>query len=63
MTKPITHSKLWTTAVALALVLGSALMLSGQDVKRRGVPKDWSTHHVVFSKPTGTVSAARLQKL
>jgi hypothetical protein len=63
MTKPITHSKLWTTAVALALVLGSALMLSGQDVKRRGVPKDWSTHHVVFSKPTGNVSAARLQKL
>jgi hypothetical protein len=63
MTKHITHSKLWTTAVALALVLGSALMLSGQDAKKQGLPKDWSMHHVVFSKPGAHVSAARLQKL
>ena len=63
MTKHFTHSKLWTTAVALVLLLGSALMLSGQDVKKRGVPKDWSMHHLVFSKPGKNVSAARLQKL
>jgi len=63
MTKHITYSKLWTTAVALALVLGSALMLSGQDVKKRGIPKDWSMHHLVFSKPGVSVPAARLQKL
>jgi hypothetical protein len=64
MTKPITHSKLWTTAVALALVLGSALMLSGQDVKpKRGVPKDWSMHHVVFSKPGAERLRRPLQKL
>ncbi len=63
MTKHTTHSKLWTTAVALALVLGSALMLSGQDVKKQGIPKDWSMHHVVFSKPGPHVPAARLQKI
>jgi hypothetical protein len=51
MTKHFTYSKLWTTAVALALLLGSALMLSGQDVKKRGIPKDWSMHHVVYSNP------------
>ncbi|MGC9951195.1 MAG: hypothetical protein ABSF64_32975 [Bryobacteraceae bacterium] len=64
MTKHITHSKLWTTAVALALVLGFALLLSAQDAKpKRGLPKDWSMHHVVFSKPGASVSPARLQKL
>jgi hypothetical protein len=64
MTKHFTHSKLWTMAVALALVLGSALLLSGQDAKpKRGIPKDWSMHHVVFSKPGASVPAARLQKL
>jgi hypothetical protein len=51
-------------AVALALVLGSALLLSGQDsTTKRGLPKDWSMHHVVYSKPGGNVPAARLQKL
>jgi hypothetical protein len=51
-------------AVALALVLGSALLLSGQDAKpKRGLPKDWSMHHVVFSKPGAIIPAARLQKL
>ena len=64
MTKHLTHSRLWTMAVALALVLGSALLLSGQDAKpRRGLPKDWSMHHVVFSKPGASVPAVRLQKL
>src|SRR5580658_7116996 len=63
MTKHFTHSRLWTTAVALALVLGSTLMLSGQDVKKQGIPKDWSMHHLVFSKPGANVPAARLQKL
>jgi hypothetical protein len=64
MTKHFTHSRLWTMAVALALVLGSALLLSGQDsTTKRGLPKDWSMHHVVYSKPGGNVPAARLQKL
>jgi len=64
MTKHSAHSKLWSMAVALALVLGSALLLSGQDsTTKRGLPKDWSTHHVVYSKPGANVPAARLQKL
>jgi hypothetical protein len=64
MTKNLTHSRLWTMAVALALVLGSALLLSGQDsTTRRGLPKDWSMHHVVYSKPGASISPARLQKL
>ena len=64
MTKHFTQSRLWTTAVALALVLGSALLLSGQDATtRRGLPKDWSMHHVVYSKPGGNIPAAKLQKL
>jgi len=64
MTKHSSHSRLWTMAVALALVLGFALLLSGQDAKtRRGIPKDWSMHHVVFSKPGPNVPAAKLQKL
>jgi len=64
MTKHFNQSRLWTMAAALALVLGSALLLSGQESKtRRGLPKDWSMHHVVYSKPGANVSAARLQKL
>ncbi len=64
MTKHFTHSRLWTMAVALALVLGSALLLSGQDATtKHGIPKDWSMHHVVFSKPGASVPAARLEKL
>jgi hypothetical protein len=64
MTKLITHSRLRTTAAALALVLGSALLLSGEDAKpKRGLAKDWSTHHLVYSKPGKGVPAARLQKL
>ncbi|MGA2737712.1 MAG: hypothetical protein ABSG65_09700 [Bryobacteraceae bacterium] len=64
MTKHYNQSRLWTMAAALALVLGSALLLSGQESKtRRGLPKDWSMHHVVYSKPGANVSAARLQKL
>ncbi len=64
MTKNLTYSRLWTTAVALALVLGTALLLSGQDAKtKRGIPKDWSMHHLVFSKPGANVPAAKLQKL
>jgi len=51
MTKHASYSRLWTTAVALTLVLGSAL-LSGQDATtKHGIPKDWSMHHVVFSRP------------
>ena len=57
------HSRLRTTAAALALVLGSALLLSGQDAKKRGLPKDWSMHHLVFSKPGPSVPAARLHKI
>jgi hypothetical protein len=63
MTKNFTPSRLWTMAVALALVLGSALMLSGQNATKRGLPKDWSMHHVVYSKPGASVPAAHLQKL
>ncbi|MGA2589291.1 MAG: hypothetical protein ABSH32_05200 [Bryobacteraceae bacterium] len=63
MTHHSSHSRLWTTAVALALVLGPALLLSGQDAKKQGLPKDWSMHHLVFSKPGPSVPAARLQKL
>jgi hypothetical protein len=64
MTKHITNSRLRTMAAALALVLGSALLLSGEDAKpKRGLAKDWSTHHLVFSKPGKGVPAARLQKL
>jgi streptogramin lyase len=62
MTHHSSHSRLRTTAVALALVLGSA-PLSGQDAKKQGLPKDWSMHHLVFSKPGPNVPAARLQKL
>jgi len=64
MTKHSSHSRLWTMAVALALVLASALLLSGQDAKpKRGLPKDWSMHHLVFSNPGASVPAVRLQKL
>jgi len=48
----------------MALVLGSALLLPGQDAKaKHGIPKDWSMHHLVFSKPGKLVPAARLQEL
>ena len=63
MTYHSSHSRLRTTAVALGLVLGSALLLPGQDAKKRGLPKDWSMHHLVFSKPGPNVPAARLQKI
>jgi len=58
MTKHSSHSRLWTMAVAVALVLASALLLSGQDATtKRGLPKDWSMHHLVFSNP-GTAAQA-----
>jgi len=63
MTYHSSHPRLRTTAVALALVLGSALLLSGQDAKKQGLPKDWSMHHLVFSKPGLNVPADRLQKI
>src|ERR1700690_4100955 len=69
MTKHFSYSRLRTTAVAVAIVVGSALLLSGQIrtpihvPRRRGLPKDWSMHHVVYSKPGKSVSSDRLQKL
>jgi hypothetical protein len=51
-------------APALPLVLASAVLLSGQDATvKRGIPKDWSTHYVVFSKPGAQTPAARAQKV
>lgn len=50
MTRP-SHSWFWTKAAALALTLNFGLLLPGQDTTKRGIPKDWSMHHVVFSKP------------
>jgi hypothetical protein len=52
MNRLTSHSRLWTLAFASFLLLVSTLLSSGQDVTRKhGVTKDWSTHHLVFSKP------------
>ncbi len=52
MTKHFSHRGLRTVAVSTALVLGSALLMNAAEAtSKRGLPKDWSTHHVVFSSP------------
>ncbi len=66
MTKQLIPSRLSTAAVTLALVLGSTLSLSGQASKpTRGIPKDWSMHHVVYSNPAAATkgTTAHLQKI
>jgi hypothetical protein len=55
------HSRSWTMLAGVALLLGAALLLPAQDTAfKNGIPKDWSTHHLVFSKPH---NAAQEQKL
>jgi len=46
--------KIQSTAAA---ALFSALLLSAQEAKKSGLPKDWSMHHIVFSNP-GTAAQA-----
>ncbi|MGO4884750.1 MAG: hypothetical protein ACLP59_28600 [Bryobacteraceae bacterium] len=54
------YSRPWTMLAGVALLLATALLLPAQDAKSKGVPKDWSMHHLVFSKPH---NAAQQQKL
>ena len=60
MNNHTSYSRPWTILAGVALLLGTALLLPAQDAKSKGIPKDWSMHHVVFSKPH---NAAQQQKL
>ncbi len=60
MNNHTSYSRPWTIPAGVALLLGAALLLPAQDAKSKGIPKDWSMHHVVFSKPH---NAAQQQKL
>ena len=63
MIKKPTYFRLSTTAATLALVLGSTALMSAQTTGQgpskpaRGLPKDWSMHHLVYSPP-GTAAQA-----
>ena len=54
-----TISGLAIFAVAVLPVIGLAVMMSGQEApaQRRGLPDDWTHHHLVFSNP-GTAAEA-----
>ena len=54
---PVSHSRIWIALIALAIALGAALSLRGQQSQPPGVPSDWTHHHVFFSHP-GTIEQA-----
>ena len=50
----------------LAVTLASTVPMSGQDtetVRTKGVPWDWTHHHLVFSSPPGAADASDAARL
>src|SRR5271165_5562303 len=62
MNRNTLSSRPWATLAGVALLLGTALLLPAQDATKKGVPKDWSMHHLVFSKPQNAAQQQRIAK-
>jgi hypothetical protein len=57
-------SRLAGMLVILAIILASTVLMSGQESQRtKGVPWDWTHHHVVFSRPGSVIGASDAARL